>query len=281
MTSRLALMLAVLLAAAGCAPDEQVASVAAESKNDRCTVGARRCADGDTPELCVASGGTRTTWVAQADCAGDTPICADGSCVCGEGAGACQGNEARQCSGGVWQTTQTCAGAEPICAGGQCVCQEQSVECLSEGSARRCVAGSWQVETCDFGCVDDFCRASSFAEPGVVACTAQTGLYCSAPTPYCNVTNNFSTFTCGAYLTPTSLECDGPNDCPAGTECCKGDYALCSTRCVAAGTCSANECFAGRPNLVVCDPSAPACPTTMTCQQVEFVDPDILLYACR
>ncbi len=274
------LALASLCAVAGCAADlEDVAVLEEAAKPPKCTVGALRCADGNTPEQCVAQG-KQTVWVAQADCAGDTPVCSAGSCVCSEGAADCQGRTARQCVGGVWQT-ETCSGDAPICSGGQCTCQDQSTEC-ADGVARYCMNGEWQApETCELGCFQGSCAVNTISEPGLVSCFPALGLICSGATPFCSVLNYYTQFTCTATPASTSLACDGPNDCPEGFECCKGDYTLCGTSCRPAGTCGSSQCFVGRPDLTLCDPTAPSCATGTTCQRVEWVDSNTHLYACK
>ena len=348
-----------LLALTACAGQPDVESVTAAARGDKCVAGERRCLDGNTPELCVAQN-RQTFWVAQTDCGGDTPICSAGTCVCSDGAGDCQGNLARHCTGGAWQVVETCSGSEPICSAGACVCsegagdcqgnlarhyaggawqvtetcsgpepicsagacvcqegagdcqgnlarhcsggawqvvetcsgseicsagacvcQDGSVECVSETSARKCEGGGWQTYDCDLGCSQGVCRRNTVSEAGVVSCDPSALLSCSGAAPYCDVGDDWSTFSCSPVSTGDSLECDGPNDCPAGTECCKGDYALCGTSCVPEGTCGSNQCFTGLPNFTLCDPSAPSCPGGTSCQRVDWVNPDVLLYGCR
>jgi hypothetical protein len=273
-------LLALAVVAAACAAERDVDRVSAAARGDRCVAGERRCLDDDTPQVCVAQH-KQTSWVTQADCGGDAPVCAAGTCVCREGDGDCQGNVARQCVGGAWVVTETCAPNTPICSGGACVCQDHSVECVSDTTGRRCEGGVWVTYACELGCFTGFCQRNTISEAGVVSCDPSAGLVCSGETPICTVSDNYSTFGCSATPWGSSLACDGPNDCPPGTECCKGDYALCGTSCVAEGTCGSFECFVGRPNLTICDPTAPACPDGTTCERVEWVDPDVLLFGCR
>ncbi len=203
------------------------------------------------------------------------PRCTNGQTRC------LDGNTPQLCVSRNWVSQADCTGDEPICSGGTCECADGAAQC-TDGVARVCVNGSWESETCDLGCQGTGCAVDTgtVSVAGVVTCNPSTGLTCEAPTPYCDVQNWYTTFVCTAAPGGSSLACDGPNDCPAGYDCCKGDYALCGTTCRPAGTCGSTQCFVGTPDFALCDPAAPSCPAGKTCQQVPWAN-DVPLFGCK
>jgi hypothetical protein len=221
-----------------------------------CSENAVDCDANSTPILC--SGGT---WVPQAQCRGDTPICVGGACQCQTGLIECvSSTEARSCLDGAWKS-EVCGATAPICVEGKgCLaCTPGTRRCAENGShqAEQCtVDGIWKAaEQCNF-CNKGDC-ANPAAVQGMIGCDAPTGLICKDT--HCCYSDTLRS-VCGIPNTKCATKfvnvvCDGPSDCtdPRLPICCAA--ATGATACVdLLATCTAV------PGVVACDPVRPVCP---------------------
>jgi len=191
---------------------------------------ALRCGTSESPAGCVA-------------CAGSTPACSAGRCVCtthadcgtGKYCGSdgkcstCSATDAAHC--GTFESAAGCAacsGSTPACGAGRCVCSADA----------DCGAGKWCGS-------DGACRACGESDPARcgTALSAAGCAVCSGTTPACNAG------TC---------VCSADSDCGAGSwcgadggchACGDSDPARCGGATTAAGcvTCAATapECSGG------------------------------------
>lgn len=129
-----------------------------------------------TPLFCAAN-----TWVPQAPCAGDSPVCdADtGQCVCENGARRCESNTLQECTSGAWVPLETCGGETPVCdeSAGKCACAEGTSKCVVgiDDSRLVCEGGAW---------IEDLCRdeAPVCHEGECSECVPGSPSQCAEPT---------------------------------------------------------------------------------------------------
>jgi hypothetical protein len=221
-----------------------------------CSPDSTECA-GAVPRVCSSSG----TWVSQAPCQGDTPVC------------------------------------EPDTA--ECLCEEDTTECADTNTQRRCIDGQWESEDCgvalecDSG--EDQCDLDTIATPGVVSCDATTKTNCADAQTCCGLSGQPSLTcqdTCVSGTQVRRVACDGDNDCEDGSFCCASDSLACSSvnldvSCRPDGfDCNRDlDCGGSSPATYreICNPqlSDADCPSGTTCLAYTRAGVAARLFACQ
>lgn len=188
---------------------------------------------GSTPQVCSPTG----TWVTQAPCSGNTPICdrETGGCRCEEGSFDCEGQKLLACTDGEWKEAATCTGELPVCdeSSGKCECDSGARECRTGYAARfECVDGEWNAVQCaapNDVCVDGACvECDPESQPTCdgnvrVSCSAQGAEVHEACALVCDEGECRDTrMEAGAYL----CDLDTALICESGNECCRNDAGI-------------------------------------------------------
>jgi hypothetical protein len=165
---------------------------------------------------------------------------------------------------GVSSPCTMAGGLAGVCVGGQCVLPA-GANCTLDADCGG-AAGSCFNNVC-LGTVEDpqnvTCGTSGGAE---VVCSRQNG--CTYSTQRGGIS-----VACGTSSAPGAITCDGPNDCPANSECCvgPGNFQSCVVQAhpgvVGSGCATVDPSQFGPQATVVCDPKNPinTCPTGTAC----------------
>jgi hypothetical protein len=218
--------------------------------------------------------------------------CNAGQCTCNAGLTLCNGacvdlkSDPKNCGA---CGAATCFDNGMGCsAAGQCTCLDITPNgriCSRPGDVSgvcwsgKCVLpASAQGCTADTDCVPGGCTGSggfcigTTRVAGQVSCSDNNGfnVVCNA-SDGCSYTINArpSPVNCGNNAAPGNVTCDGPNDCPTGSDCCGWPGG--ALHCAARKTDQPDVIGSGCPSIggtqtgTLCDPLTPSCPGSMTC----------------
>ncbi|MBT9557116.1 MAG: hypothetical protein IV100_13850 [Myxococcales bacterium] len=190
-----------------------------------CPVGARRCLDADTEQICGAQG----IWGVGTPC-GPQGVCHDDECrprICDPGARQCEDTAVQVCvaPGVAWSHVETCVAPESVCSAGACVapvCTPGARDCETPEAVRVCAADGlgWTTEPCpsDERCEDGVCSA----------------LVCDADATWCVGAIRWRCDALGLVAEPTG-DCDTAGQACSGGECVPKVCAAGTHECVSEG----------------------------------------------
>jgi hypothetical protein len=250
------------------------------------------CADCTLGKPCAGAGGCGKGYCLDDECVECEPGTAD--CV-GVTPRLCSDD-------GTWVNQAPCSGELPLCDEdtGACVCEEDAHSCIDDTTERRCVDGAWKVVECDRGCITgqgvDACLVDTLDMPGVVMCDPSTNMICDVsggnvcclaqeyiPEHTCTAPENCPQPQGGSIGRTTRHRCDSADDCPSGQGCCFVQYYYVETSC----SKSPQNChYTGGPqSRLVCDPDGDPCPEGRVCKPRRFEwaeqSVDVGLHTCE
>jgi hypothetical protein len=142
-------------------------------------------------------------------------------------------------SGGAGGTGGTGPIAGAAGTGGVAPCSDEESSCASQTQMKRCEAGQWVLDDCEYGCRLDEC---SECEPDTIVCQGMSALR------RCDQNGQYVVESCGEQLC-TTLGC---RDCVPGTSRCNSDNGDAET-CTGGTWVLKKNC---RPQEEICESSA-------------------------